>query len=85
MKDVSMQEAWEDLANAIIIEAVEEYKQDLIHLARNPESEAAQRQAARQEQFFYSDWYDTLTNMDGRRLVRKLKEIIADKYGQSGE
>ena len=85
MKDVSMQEAWEDLANAVILAAVDEYKQDLIHLARNPDSKAAQARAARQEQFFYSDWYDTLTNMDGRRLIRKLKEIIADKYGQSRE
>ena len=75
-------EAWEDLANAIILTAVEDYKHELIHYLRNPESESAKRSVEREERFFFSDWFDTLSQLDGPTLLRKIKESIYEKYGQ---
>ena len=84
MKIVSEQEAYENLANAIIRDAVKMYKRALIRMYRHPESEAAKKEAEAQEQFFFSDWYGMLTNLDGGYLVRKLKETIREKYDNPG-
>ena len=76
------QEAWEDLANAIILTAVEDYQSELIHFIRNPDSKAAKKSVLLAERFFYSDWFDTLTDLDGPTLLRKIKKKIYDKEGQ---
>lgn len=76
MKIVGGQEAYEDLANAIIKLAVEDYKAALLHLKRNPESENAKRAVQREERFFHSDWYEVLTNLDASYLLRKVREMV---------
>ena len=76
MKIVGKQEAYENLANAIIESAVEDYKWALIHLKKNPDSKAAQEEVRRQERFFYSDWFEVLTNLDPSYLIRKMKEMV---------
>ena len=72
--------AWEDLANAVILTAVDDYKSELAHLMRNPDSEAAIKSTLQAERFFYSDWFDTLSKLDGPTLARKIKEQV---YGGS--
>ncbi len=65
---------YEDLANAIIVQAVEDY--------RNNKGDIGEI-----EDFFKSDWFKVLTNIDGKWLLRKLqsekrgviKEV--DKHG----
>ena len=76
MKIVGEKEAYEDLANAIIKLAVDDYRSALLHLKRNPDSESAQAEVKRQERFFYSNWYEMLTNLDASYLLRKVKEMI---------
>ena len=79
MKAVGKKEAYENLANAIIISAVRDYKAALIHLKRNPDIESARKNVKRQEKFFYSEWYETLTNLDGSYLIQKLKEKVNEE------
>ena len=76
MKVVGDKEAWEDLANAIILSAVRDYKRALLHLKRNPESQSARRAVEREEQFFYSSWFEVLTDIDPSYLIRKMKEMV---------
>ena len=76
MKVVGEKEAWEDLANAIILSAVRDYKRALLHLKRNPDSQSAIRAVEREEQFFYSSWFEVLTDLDPSYLIRKMKEMV---------
>ena len=76
MKVVGENEAWEDLANAIILSAVRDYKRALLHLKRNPDSQSAKRAVEREEQFFYSSWFEVLTDLDPSYLIRKMKEMV---------
>ena len=76
MKYVGDKEAWENLANAIIMSAIEDYKHALMRLKRHPESERAQQDVREQEKFFYSDWFESLTDLEPSYLIRKLKEMV---------
>ena len=58
--------AYENLANAIVLQAVKDYR-------------AAKRtgnsgRIASIRRFFRSDWFGTLTDIDGEWLIRKLDE-----------
>ena len=72
MKDID--ECYENLANAIVVQAVKDYR-------------AAKRtgnsgQIASIRRFFRSDWFGTLTDIDGEYLIRKLdKEAENDNKG----
>ena len=46
-----LQENWEDLANAIIISAVEDYQSAYKRLLRNPESEFRKKEVEKLEEF----------------------------------
>ena len=51
MKYVGIDHAYEDLANAIVLSGIKEYKRALIRLKRNPDSESAQRAVREGESF----------------------------------
>lgn len=65
---------WQSLANAIVISAAKDYRAALRRLRRRPNSKTALSGIAELERFFRSDWYRTLTNVDGELLIQKLKE-----------
>ena len=69
-----MTDAYENLANAIILLAVKDYRQALKLLSKNPHSRSAMATVKGMERFFRSDWYETLTSVDGEMLIRKLRE-----------
>ena len=62
------------LANAIIIQAAKDYRVALRRLKRNPKNKEARAAAEEIERFFRSDYYRTMTNVDGEMLIKKLKE-----------
>ena len=76
MKAVDDREAWENLANAIILSSVKDYRRALLHLKRNPDSESARAKVEQQEKFFYGSWYEMLTDLDPSYLIRKMKESV---------
>lgn len=69
-----MTDAYENLANAIILLAVKDYRRALKLLSKNPHSQSATTAVNEAERFFRSDWYETLTSIDGEMLIRKLRE-----------
>ena len=69
-----MTDAYENLANAIILLAVKDYRHALKLLSKNPHSRSAMAAVNEMERFFRSDWYETLTSVDGGMLIRKLRE-----------
>lgn len=69
-----MTDPYENLANAIILSAVKDYRRALRLLSKNPHSRSAMAAVNEMERFFRSDWYETLTSVDGEMLIRKLRE-----------
>lgn len=67
-------ESYENLANAIILRAVEDYRDALKKLKINPKYQPALKMKEECEQFFLSEWFTILTPLDGAALLRKLKE-----------
>jgi len=71
-----MMDAYEGLANAIILQAVKDYRKAIKTLKRHPRYEPAKAVKAEVEGFFRSEWYRTLTAVDGEMLIRKLQEGV---------
>lgn len=67
---------YEKLANAIILQAVKDYRTAKRKLKRNPRNHLAQSEVDSIERFFRSDWYSCLTEVDGEMLIKKLQEEV---------
>lgn len=71
-----MDDPYERLRNAIILQAVRDYRYALKCLKMNPRSKTAKESKAELESFFRSKWYRTLTAIDGEMLIQKLNEEV---------
>ena len=67
---------YENLANAVIAQAAEDYRRLLKQAKKNPANQEALNEALQIERFFRSGWYQRLTNVDGEFLIHKLQEDI---------
>ena len=70
---------WEELANGIIIQAAQDWRAAMAILQENPEEPEARETVRETESFFLSEYYATLTRVDGAWLLRRLKEEFALK------
>ena len=70
------EDPYERLANAIILQAVTDYRSALKKIKRNPKNKDAIDEALRIERFFLSGWYSQLTSVDGAYLIRRFREEI---------
>ena len=61
---------YENLANAIILQAAKDYRMALKCLKANPKNRTAL--ADEIERFFRSQWFTVLTSVDGEMLIRSL-------------
>lgn len=64
---------YENLANAIVLSAVEDYRKALKKYSKNRDSKSAKAEVDSLERFFRSQWYSVLTSVDGEFLIRKLR------------
>ena len=71
-----MHDIWQDLANAIIIQAAKDYRRALRTLKAYPSHGNAQRIKTEVEQFFRSDWYAAMSRVDGEVLLRRLNAEV---------
>ena len=65
---------YQELTNAIIIQAAEDYREALQKLKINPAYKEALWTRAECERFFHSDWYRMLTRVDGTWLQKQLQK-----------
>ena len=72
-------DGYTDLANAIIEQAVRDYERVYRRLRKNPESQKAKEDLRELESFFYSEWYEVLTDLDASYLLRKIRERIEEE------
>ncbi len=72
-----MKRCWEDLAEAIIMQAVTDYRKARRRVRHFPDQKGAQATIKEVERFFRSWWFAQLTDIDGEMLIRKLREEVA--------
>lgn len=69
---------YENLANAIIIQACKDFRRAYKrYLRRYRSSDKPDTELLELESFFRSDWYKTLTSVDGEYLMDKIKKEVS--------
>ncbi len=68
---------YENLASAIILRAVGDYRDALKCLDRFPHDRDSRRTKTEVERFFRSGWFSTLTTLDPEVLIKKLSEEVS--------
>lgn len=69
---------YEKLANAIILQAVSDYRAALRKVKKNPKSRDALDEALQIEKFFRSEWYQVLTSVDGEYLINRFQKEVSE-------
>lgn len=69
-----MTEPYESLANAIVLQAVKDWRSAVRTLKKRPRYDPAKQMKEECERFFRSDWFEELTSVDGSVILRKLKQ-----------
>lgn len=64
------------LAEAIVVQAVKDYRSVLKRLKCGYDDKEFIRQKRSLERFFSSEWFSVLTKIDGKALARKIREEI---------
>ena len=67
---------FEGLANAIVIQAAVDYRLALKHLRQNPDFQPAMSRKHEVERFFRSEWFSSLTRVNGIELLARLKTEV---------
>ena len=68
---------WQELADAIIVQAAKDYRHTMKMLRENNQSTQLLIDQQRLEVFFRSDWFQQLTSLDGRQLLNELQKEAA--------
>ena len=68
---------YEELASAIILQAVKDYRATLRQLNKNPRHAAALRMKQEIVQFYRSGWFAALTTLDPEMLINKLNGEVS--------
>ena len=69
---------WQKLANAIVEQAVKDYRIEQARVKANPHnSDHAKAEIRKLERFFRSQWFEALTDVDGRLVLSRLKKEAA--------
>lgn len=72
-------DCYENLANAIVLLAVKDYKSTLHELEENPGNKDARHEKRSLEDFFHSQWYGILTDLDPEQLIFGVKERVNEE------
>lgn len=65
---------WENLAQAVIVQAAKDYRSAAIQHKKHPKRIVHILMMQDCEEFFLSDWFRLMTELDGENLLRRLKE-----------
>ena len=68
------------LANAIILQAVKDFRPAYRRLKRHPNDKLAQDTVREITQFFCSDYFCALTDLDGPALLNRIIREMDEKY-----
>ena len=72
-------EGYYTLARAIILQAVKDFKPAYLRLKRRPDDRAATARVKEITEFFCSEYFCLLTDVDGPRLLKKVIAMIDEE------
>ncbi len=70
------EECYEDLANAIIVQAVNDFKPAYKRLLNHPDDKAAARRVKQISKFFRSRYFSRLTTLNGPELLEQIRKEV---------
>ena len=76
MQGSNTEDPYTGLVNAIILQAVKDYRDALKKLSRGRANKDAEIKKQEILNFFRSDWFGVLTEIDPEMLIRKLDEEV---------
>lgn len=65
---------YEELGNAVVLQAVKDYRDAKVTLKRNPRNDAAKFMKAECERFFTSQHFSIFSSIDGKSLLAQLEK-----------
>ena len=69
---------YEALANAVVLQAVKDWRDSVKKLNKGKRNVAAESMKAECERFFTSPYFNTFTELDGNMLLYKLQSEVAE-------
>ena len=72
---------WQDLANAVIRQAAEDYRSCCAALKRRPDLSVQAKHKRKLEDFFRSRWFRTLSEADGIEIMETIRKEIGSYDG----
>jgi len=79
------EDPYERLANAIVLQAVADYRVALKKIKAHPKNREAISEALEIEKFFRSGWYSQLTSVDGEYLIKRLQDVVRQSESIRGK
>lgn len=77
---VGYRESWIDLAAAVVLQAVEDYRASLRKLKRFPRKKKFQQGVKNCEEFFhegdYRKYYEAVLGVEGRMIVERIRKEV---------
>ena len=67
---------YQELANAIVMQAVKDSRIALLHSKKRPDNNGYQIEVASLERFFRSGWFGELTSLNTEYLIRRVNEEV---------
>ena len=64
---------WQELGNAIVLQAVKDYKAAMRKLRKDADYKPARKMLRECERFFHSGWYEMLTDIEPECLLRGVR------------
>lgn len=74
--------AYNELANAIIVQAIKDYRNVLRAIHNFSKDASVLRECRRIEKFFRSEWFSVLTDVDPEYLIGKIKAEVESSGGK---
>ena len=67
---------YQNLANAIVLQAARDYRSAMQRLRKNPHNREAKEEKESLLRFFHSRWYSCLTDVNPEYLIEKLDKEV---------
>lgn len=65
-----------NLANAIVVQAVKDYRKALKRYNQDPLKDKNANEVAELECFFTSEWFEQLSDLNGKSIMEKVRGMI---------
>ena len=76
MSTVNGMDSYQALGNAVVLQAVKDYRDAVKKLSRGKNNHAAEQTKKECESFFQSGHFNTFTDLDGNMILSKLEQEV---------